>query len=153
RAMAKADAAAGALLAQTAGVTDGTKVAGLLVNAGKALLGSEFVILPLWRYHNETDVLASHGHRDQLLSYAKSKGMDLPAEEWMQNAAQVRPRLARWDYVRMLAETMARPLPVAPVQLPYRSKDSWLAVEFPATDPNVPPGEPNDPPKPFTLSN
>jgi len=145
RSMTGADAKATAFLGQTVGVTNATKVAGLLINAGKALLSSEFVILPLFNYHNEADVLASDGDRAQLLAYAGSLGMTFPADEWVQSSAHVRPRLARWDYIRTLAETMNKPLPVKPVQLPFRSKDSWLAVEFPTVDGN-------DPTKPFSIS-
>jgi hypothetical protein len=145
RTMINADKQAVMLLAQTAGVTDASKVTDILVNAGKALLSSEFNILPLFKYHNEADVLASNSDRDQLLSYAGSLNMNFPADEWLQNSAHVRPRLARWDYVRTLAETINKPMPVNPVQLPYRIKDSWLAVEFPSTDPN-------DPTKPFSIS-
>jgi len=145
RSLIAADAQAATLLTSTAGVTDATKVAGILVNAGKALLTSEFTILPLFNYHNEADILASDGDRAQLLNYSGTLGMLFPADEWLQNSAHVRPRLARWDSIRMLAETMNTPLAVKPVQLPYKTKDSWLAVEFPTTDPT-------DATKPFSIS-
>jgi hypothetical protein len=46
----------------------------------------------------------------------------------------VRPKLARWDYVRTLHETLnASTIDLHPVQLPFRVKDSWVAVEFPET--------------------
>ncbi len=53
----------------------------------------------------------------------------------MTNAAYVRPKLARWDYIRTIHETLQDAmLELELIQLPYRKKDSWLAVEFPATD-------------------
>jgi hypothetical protein len=62
--------------------------------------------------------------------------MTFPADEWLQSVAHVRPKTARWDYIRALLESFnAASLELSPVQLPYRADDSWLAVEFPGTDP------------------
>jgi hypothetical protein len=44
----------------------------------------------------------------------------------------VRPLVHDFEIVRMMAEAaLDQPLPLAPIQLPYRANDSWLAVEFP----------------------
>jgi hypothetical protein len=38
----------------------------------------------------------------------------------------------RFEMIRLLNEAMnATPLDIAPIQIPYRDKDSWLGVEFP----------------------
>jgi len=43
--------------------------------------------------------------------------------------------LAKWDYVRTLYELHNEgQLELAPIQLPYRAEDSWLAVEFPESN-------------------
>jgi hypothetical protein len=56
----------------------------------------------------------------------------------------VKPRLGRFDYIRTLYELYnSDQLELKPVQVPYRSKDSWLAIEFPAT---------NDDGTPFDIS-
>lgn len=112
-----------------------------LTEAGKALFGDVFNILVLFTYNNVQDVQLSNGDRGQLLKYATDTlKMDFVADEWLQSVSHVRPRLAKWEGVRALYESLhvASPgndqLELYPVQLPYRSKDSWIAVEFPSTD-------------------
>lgn len=123
------------------------------IEAGKQLLGNAFTIFPLFSYNNEADILQSHADENQLLDYATTQlGMSFPVDEWIQNASHVRPKLARWDYVRTLSETLgASSIDVNAVQVPYRSKDSWVAVEFPATYETIDDdGNPLD--IPFTIS-
>jgi hypothetical protein len=105
------------------------------VEAGKLLFSDAFTIVPRFVYNNEVDIMQSHAAEAQLLDHAKtSLKMTFPADEWLQNAAHVRPKLARWDYVRTLHETLnASTIDLHPVQLPFRVKDSWVAVEFPET--------------------
>jgi hypothetical protein len=146
RRMKASGRSAGDLITQAAGLTDREKITETLIDAGQALLGNAFNIIPVFRYNNESDILQSKTDNTQLLSYASATlGMTFPADEWMQNAASVRPRLSRWDYIRMLSESRGNNLDVTPVQVPYRQKDSWIAVEFPSTDPL-------DPGQPFSLS-
>jgi hypothetical protein len=118
----------------------------ILVEIGKELFGNVFNILPRFTYNNPADIQQSNADRDQLLSYAKDQvKMKFPAEEWMQKTSAVRPRLARWDYVRTIYELYNDDqLNLAPVQLPYRATDSWLAVEFP---------EKNSDDTPFNIAN
>lgn len=131
-----AHGAAAALMAEAAAAAEIENKVNKYLAAGKALLGEVFNILPLFTYNNEADIQQAHADRAQLLKYAREQlQMAFPAEEWLQNAAHVRPKLARWDYIRMLRESFpAGALPLLPVQLPYRARDSWLAVEFPETD-------------------
>ena len=129
------------LLTQAAPVTDIQKKVTLLIEAGKAIFGDVFTIIPLFSYNNPGDIQLSNANRNQLLKYAKDDlGMDFVADEWIQNVSHVRPRVGKWEYVRTLHESLnADSLPVKPVQLPFRSNDSWLAVEFPKESaPGVP---------------
>jgi len=105
------------------------------IEAGKQLFSDALTIVPRFVYNNESDIMQSHAAENQLLHHAKTKlQMSFPADEWLQNAAHVRPKLARWDYVRTLHETLnASTIELHPVQLPFRAKDSWVAVEFPET--------------------
>jgi hypothetical protein len=124
------------------------------LDAGKQLFGEAFAIIPLFVYNNEADILQSHADEAQLLGHAATQlQMSFPADEWLQNVAHVRPKLARWDYVRTLHETLnASTLALRPVQLPFRAKDSWVAVEFPETyDTLDEDGNPTT--VPFTISN
>jgi len=112
------------------------------IDACKAILGSAFNVLPAFTLSNEVDLLKSDTDRLQLLSHATGTlQMPLPADEWMSSSANVRPKLAAWENIRLLYETFQdKTLALRPVQLPYREKDSWLAVQFPDNDPLT--GEP-----------
>ncbi len=112
------------------------KKVAILIEVGKALLGADFNILPRFIYNNPADIQQSGAHQSQLLSHATNQlQMKFPSEEWMQKLAAIRPRLAKWDYVRTLYELYNDDqLDLAPTQLPYRAEDSWLAVEFPETN-------------------
>ncbi len=108
----------------------------LYIEASKFIFGDQFNILPLFYYNNEADMISSNNDRDQLLKYAKNNlSMELPSDEWLNSAAHVRPKLQKWEMVRTLCETLSdNENESLPVQLPYRDKDSWLAVEFPEID-------------------
>ncbi|HTS45757.1 MAG TPA: hypothetical protein VMH01_15260 [Puia sp.] len=145
--MIAANQSALADLTKAGGLTDPVQIVQTLVEAGRYLLEPAMTIIPVFLYNNESDILNSDADRAQLLSYATNTlNMYFAAEEWMQNAAHVRPRLARWDYIRTISEANNVSLPISPVQVPYKVKDSWLAIEFPATDPF-------DNTKPFTITN
>ncbi len=107
----------------------------LLIKAGKIFFGDVFNILPRFIYSNPGDIQLSNANRTQLLKHAIDVvKMQLPADEWMQKVSPVRPSLARWDDVRTIYELYHDDqIALFPVQLPYRSNDSWLAVDFPET--------------------
>ncbi len=106
------------------------------IKAGKGILGSVFNIMPLFNYNNETDIILSNGDRAQLLKYASNNlNMQFPADEWLYGVSHVRQKIYKLEVLRTLYESFnSSVLEVNPVQLPYRAKDSWLAVEFPQTD-------------------
>ncbi len=146
--MALADAQTTSLLTAAAAATLMDKKIETLIEAGKTVLSEVFNILPLFAYNNEADIQQSNTDRTQLLQHATDQlKMTFVADEWMQNAAHVRPKLARWDYIRTLQELFngTTSLDLDPVQLPYRAKDSWLAVAFPDKDPI-------DPTQPFNIA-
>lgn len=128
----------------------------LLLEAGKILFGESFNYLPKFSCHNEIDLATADGDRAQLLDHAADPAIGLTTtevvEEWLQGLSRVRRAINRWETVRMLADALNDVrLEVLPVQVPYRAKDSWLAVEFPEFDPN-PPSDPSEPPKKFGIS-
>ncbi len=126
---------AAALIADIALDATIEKRVAVYVEAGKQLFSDAFTIVPRFVYNNEADIMQSHAAESQLLDHARTVlHMSFPADEWLQNAAHVRPTLARWDYVRTLHEMLnASTIELHPVQLPFRAKDSWVAVEFPET--------------------
>ena len=127
-----------------------------LVQASQILFGDSFKCLPMFTCFNEVDIAAAAAARAQLLSFAASQAPGLAAEdiveEWLQSAACVRPRLATFETLRVLADGLNdEPVVMQPVQLPFRDKDSWLAVEFPELDP-VQPADPSKPRRPFGIT-
>lgn len=138
------------LMAEAGTLTEIDQQVEKLIAAGKAILGDVFNILPRFTYNNEADILLSHANRNQLFNHATNElELDYPADEWLQNAAHVRPKLSRWDYILSLYECyQGERLALQPVQLPYRVNDSWLAVGFPEKDPDV---DPDFPDKPFSV--
>lgn len=129
------------LLTQAAPLTVIEKKVTLLIEAGKAIFGDVFTIIPLFSYNNPGDIQLSDANRDQLLRHAtQDLAMNFAADEWIQNVSHVRPRLAKWEYIRTLHESFnGDSLTLKPVQLPFRSNDSWIAVEFPKeSSPGVP---------------
>jgi len=144
---------AAALIADIKADTTIEKQVAVYTEAGKQLFSEAFAIIPLFVYNNESDILQSHADEHQLLDHATTQlHMSFPADEWMQSAAHVRPKLARWDYVRTLHETLnASTIVLHPVQIPFRAKDSWVAVEFPETYESI--DEDGNPVSiPFTIS-
>jgi hypothetical protein len=107
--------------------------AALLTDAAKAWFGADFVLIPHFTYLDTAAVAAADAGRSQLLTYARgTAGMPLPVDEWLHGAACVRPLVHDFELVRAIADSAGgAPLGLAPLQLPFRTGDSWLAVEYP----------------------
>lgn len=137
RRMEETDKTVADTLTAAATISNVQQKVGEYIRAGKQLLQEAFNILPLFSFNNDADVQLSQGDGTQLLNYATTTlSMSYPVDEWMQNASHVRPRLSNWDQVRSLYElNNTGELKVQAIQIPYRSGDSWLAVEYPEIDP------------------
>ncbi len=120
------------------------KAVGLASDACKAILGDAFPVIPAFALDNESELMQSHADHGQLVDHAvNTLAMPTPEDEWIRGVAYVRPRIAAWERIRLLRETLfASSLDLSAVQLPYRPRDSWLAVGLPDTDPAT--GEPYD---------
>lgn len=110
-----------------------------LTAAAKAILGDDFVPLPAFRFRNPDDVSAtlSEGGDQLLKHYAKTYETipSLALETWLQSLAPVRPAVQRLEQIRAIAEFQrGEALEFVAAQLPYRERDSWLAVDFPEID-------------------
>ncbi|HEX8905464.1 MAG TPA: hypothetical protein VF771_11505, partial [Longimicrobiaceae bacterium] len=79
-------------------------------------------------------VASAHAARAGLLAHARAAGMALPVDEWLHGASCVRPLVHGFEMVRVMAETASpdHAFDLSPIQLPFRTGDSWLGVEFPA---------------------
>lgn len=116
---------------------DATKIskAGEIV---KILLGGAFVFIPQFRFTQPGEIMAAKAGQPQLLKFYAQKSQlpdSLVIEDWLQGVAPVRKAVNFWERVRTLveAQTNVEWDPCA-LQLPFKEKDSWLAVEFPETD-------------------
>ena len=95
-------------------------------------LGGDLAVIPRFTFIDETAVADADAARDSLLDQARTAGSPLPVDEWLHGAACVRPLVHGFEMVRLMAEAhLVDPLPLSPIQLPFRTGDSWLGVEFP----------------------
>ncbi len=121
-------------LADAATATRAEEVTSLLSNAVKAWMGSDLILLPRFVFGDVAAVDQADANRDSLLAHLRGKGVKLPVEEWLHGAACVRPLVHDFEMVRAMAEaSRSDPLSLAAIQLPFRTGDSWLGAEFPAT--------------------
>ena len=112
----------------------------------KIIFGEIFNPLPKFTYQNFADITAAEADRSQLLTYGSTQAgisETVLVDEWLESVARVRPKLHKWEVIRTLSDTLGN-TPMQTIQVPYRAKDSWLAVEFPEKDPQ-------QPTKPFQL--
>jgi hypothetical protein len=133
------DRAAASFSAATADKPIADQVSNLL-QAGQVVFADTLRLIPQFICYNEVDLAASASDRAELLSYALSRAPGLTTtellDEWLQGLARVRPRMSTWETARTLADALNDvTLEALPVQVPYRAKDRWLAVEFPEQDP------------------
>jgi len=139
RKLAKATTDAQALLNAALVLTDIEKKTLQLIAAAKLIFDSVFTVVPLFTYNNEADIQQSFQKEGDLLDYAGTNlGMLFPVDEWLQHTSHTRPRIARWDNIRTLNETLnGSDIALHAVQVPFRKKDSWIAIEYPATYPGL----------------
>ena len=110
---------------------------------GKQVFSGTLPMLPRFRYANADQILDSKNRLNQLLETGVTDPTPpkMKAEEWLQGAARVRPKLAQWETLRFMTAANA-PLDLAPVQVPtdaltLRLPDgsrkpiyTWVATEF-----------------------
>lgn len=130
------------LIAETdtrlAAIDAGSEPAGrkveLLDKIVKQWMGGDFVLIPTFTFADSAAVADAHAARDALTAHAVTSGAVRPVDEWLHGVACVRASVHDFEIVRIMAEAATREaLPLAPIQLPFRQGDSWLAVEFPET--------------------
>jgi hypothetical protein len=123
-----------------------------LQDAAKALFGDEFQLIP------EIEISPDRGaewenslidsQSGSLTNYlTETVGIDFPVDNWLYGAARVREKIHHWEQLVMLTGAFGRTEPeLQPIQLPYKVKDHWLALQFPY-DPNPDPAVKKDPAK------
>ncbi|OUL36555.1 hypothetical protein BV375_00035 [Nostoc sp. 106C] len=108
-----------------------------LQDAAKALLGDEFQLLIEFELlpdqGDEWEKSLNDSQNGVLTNYlTQTVGIDFPIDDWLYGAARVRGKMHHWERLVMLTGAFGRTEPeLQPIQLPYRSKDHWLALHFP----------------------
>jgi hypothetical protein len=127
--------AAAAILTPYA-AADAIKQVKLLQEAGKALLGDDFQMVPAFKVSIAVGSEWKNGFdaSDTLLTYVNTRPnnpLPLPVDEWLHGIARVREKLFHFENVVMLAGAFGQPEPsMRPVQLPFRANENWLALEL-----------------------
>jgi len=59
---------------------------------------------------------------------------DFPVDDWLHGLARVRPRMALWERITVLAGAVGQDEPdLVPIQLPFQTGDPWLGLEIPSS--------------------
>ena len=125
-------------LAEHDAAADAAKRVQILAEAARGIFGDEFVLapsfnLPAKQAEEWTNAYAS---RATLLDYQKNDlKNDFPVDDWLYGLARVREKMHHLENLTFLAEALDTSVPdLQPVQLPYSSGMSWMALEFPPAD-------------------
>ncbi len=134
------DAAQVAFDAHTAASTSKAQV-DALQQAATALFGDDFRIIPeftlLADHGSEWEKAYAAGTNGELLKFQTDplpagRNVDFPVDDWLYGVARVRDKLHHWERVVMFSGAFTGGEPeLTPIQLPYRSDDRWLALEYP----------------------
>lgn len=118
-ALAAADAASGA-----------TQL-GALVSVAKLLFGMPFNPVPQFMTTNSEELTAALGAPALL-----ANGPRLAVQEWLQGVAHVRPAIAAYENVRLLAETLGGEIETPVLgQLPFDPQARWIGLELSSASP------------------
>ncbi len=99
------------------------------------IFGPAFNLIPVFDLKNKDEMNAAASFRDgdsasNLTRYHK----DNPhiVDEWLQGVARVRDKLSTVETINIFADALkVNRLDFKPLQLPFREKDYWVAVEYP----------------------
>jgi hypothetical protein len=131
-------AEADALIAGDPGADNNARIEELQ-GAVKRLLGSDFVILPEFALGAEhiAEWRNTYNDRATLLGQAKNVDkIDFPEDDWMYGIARVREKMHHLEGATTFADALIeQPIDLTPLQFPYRTDDTWLALKTPETHP------------------
>jgi hypothetical protein len=128
-------AAVATLVAQSGAAPTAPEKVNALLAAGKKLFSDDFKIITEFALTADQGTEWQNSYQDQaqLLSYqTETLAEDFPLDNWLYGVARVREKIGHLEKAILFAESLAdKTLALEPVQLPYRSSDSWLALEYP----------------------
>jgi hypothetical protein len=116
---------------------DTEKNIALVIDAGKAIFGDHFVMVPEFGLSDEhaTEWQNALSDSQSLLRYLENdQAMDFPVDHWFYGVSRVREKMHDLENSQFHIEGFGgSELNLTPMQLPYRSQDYWLALQFPKT--------------------
>lgn len=126
----------GNLLTEHNNLTDANRRVELLAEAAKILFGEDFTMYPAFELSLQqgSELVNCLTDTNQLLAYQQTGlSVDFPMDDWLYGVARVREKMGQWENTVMLGESVREGvnLDLTPLQLPYRAKDSWLALSYP----------------------
>ncbi|MFT3903909.1 MAG: hypothetical protein QM727_12100 [Niabella sp.] len=122
-------------------ISENAKKVSLMNDIVKLLFHEDFKIIPEFELTTAAGMEWNNAYGDtsQLLTYAtqpNAEGVtlyDFPVDDWLYGVARVREKLHHWENITLLADAFKKNAPeLHPLQLPYKTGDSWLALEYPA---------------------
>jgi hypothetical protein len=100
--------------------------------AGRSIFGASFTWVPAFTLKLPDEIGKAHADSDHILRHARSQ-TDFPVDDWLHGVARVRPKARGLETSLLLTDNFGTAVPVlTPMQLPYRSDDFWLAVDYPS---------------------
>jgi hypothetical protein len=129
--------AAKAKLDEAAAAAAGPARAAAVVEAAKALLGEDFLIVPEFGLRDaqgaEWQQAVAASTSGALLSHLSTQTqIELPVDEWLYGVARVRAPMRRLEQATVLAEGSGLAGPaLVPMQLPHVAGEGWLGLDFP----------------------
>lgn len=128
-------------LDQVDAASESDKNVQLVIDAGKAIFGDNFVMVPEFSLNDEhaTEWQNALADSNNLLRYLENDlDMDFPVDDWFHGISRVREKIHYLENSLFHIEGFGgSELNLTPTQLPYRSQDYWLALQFPASKEGV----------------
>jgi hypothetical protein len=119
-------------LAQIKPTHNSKKRFSLYQEAGQALLGKSFRLLPHFTAHNTAELQQCYTDRMAILPNAQA----LEVEGWIMGLSRVREPINHLEQVSLMQSVLGGQdemgLSFSTMQLPYRPNDSWVGLELPA---------------------
>lgn len=131
------DAKVTALFTAAENKTAVNDILNLLLQAGKQVLGEELILLPKFKFSasqgQEIQNAIQPAAIDQLLKYqVNTLKNKFPVDDWLYSMARIKEKMFHWENITFLTEAFnTQKLPLTPLQFPYQTNNSWLAMEFP----------------------
>ncbi|GJL65133.1 MAG: hypothetical protein NPIRA05_01040 [Nitrospirales bacterium] len=110
-------------------------------HAARSILDESFNLLPTFLINNSDEVAAAVEFRDagSGLNLTRFSNNALIVDEWLQGVARVRDKMALVEEVVTFNDAFEHAdWVLKPLQLPFLESDHWIAVKYPAPDPNNP---------------